>query len=95
MFRQDVLVACSTTAHIPIIPNDLKETLGDEHFILRGRGGERGGGRQYHFNRTSFKSLMVRFHNDSLMKLKVVEDEEKSAVPQNIHNKKIKQNGSH
>ena len=53
------------------------------------------GGRQHLFNRTSFKSLMVRFYNDSLMKFKVVEDEEKSVVPQNIHNKKIKQNGSH
>ena len=36
-----------------------------------------GGLRQQHFNRTSFKSLMVRFHNDSLMKFKVVEDEER------------------
>lgn len=60
---------------------------------MEGEWGE--GGRQHHFNRTSFKSLMVRFHNDSLMKFKVVEDEEKSVVPQNIHNKKIKQNGSH
>ena len=34
------------------------------------------GGQQHHFNRTSFKSLMVRFHSASLMKFKVVEDEE-------------------
>ena len=33
MLRQDVLVGCSTTAHIPIITNDLRETLVAEHFI--------------------------------------------------------------
>ena len=44
MLRQDVLVVCSTNAHIPIITSDLKGTLGAEHFILRGRGWGSGGG---------------------------------------------------
>ena len=43
MLRQDVLVSCNTTAHIPVITYDLKETLGAEHFILRERRGEEWG----------------------------------------------------